>query len=155
MMKKWLLTILFLLPGAAVAGPWCLVLDATENCRFITAEECYRQSNFSGGYCKPNPRERGIVGQAPFCVITESERKCAYRSQNRCLMVAMEQNGGCVRNFELDLRRASRGADRVTDCAPGDSSCNDSLFGGSGSAGGGGSLDAAGYSSEQINPGTF
>ncbi|MEE4185849.1 MAG: hypothetical protein V2J12_08790 [Gammaproteobacteria bacterium] len=137
--------LLLLAPAFAAAEPWCLVLDAQENCRWLTAEDCYNASNQVGGYCKPNPRERGITGIAPYCVITADQRRCTYRSQRRCLDVAVAVSGGCVRNTELDLARRARGEERDLGCVPGDLECETDTLG---SFSGG--LDAAGYSTEQI-----
>ena len=153
-MRKLLITAALLLaPALASAGPWCLVRDALENCRYLDAESCYEQANTKGGYCKPNPRELGVVGRAPYCVITAGRKECSFRSKGRCLLRARQVQGGCVRNTEEDLRRAAAGEKRIEACAPGDPDCDSgpSDFEGGGlealgyGPGGGAPLDGGGF----------
>ena len=125
--------------GAALAGPWCIVRDAQENCRYFEAEECYRDANLGGGYCKPNPRELGAKGAAPYCLVSDGGRICKYRARGLCLADARKRNGGCVRNTELDLARRALGEARVTGCFGDD--CGNSFQDFSD----GGGLEAAGY----------
>ena len=144
LLKKIAILALLTAPGAAFAEPWCLVSDAKENCKFLTADECYQQSNRRGGYCKPNPREVGVLGYAPYCVITGDSKRCSYRSRAQCLLQARQSNGGCVRNTELDLARRAAGQARAVGCSPTDVTCaltQDEFTGG---------LEAAGYSTEQV-----
>lgn len=136
--RKLLLIAAFAFPIAAQAGPWCLVRDAVENCRFLTADQCYQFSNREGGYCKPNPRELGVVGRAPFCVLTAGEKRCTFYSRTGCLRQAMAVEGGCVRNTELDLARRARGEAAMAGCIPGTPDCPDEGFRVEG-------LEAAGY----------
>jgi len=150
-MRKFLITAALLLaPALASAGPWCLVKDASENCRFQTAEECYTLSNRQGGYCKPNPREVGVAGRQAYCVITAGRRECNYRSKGRCLQRARQIQGGCVRNTEEDLRRAAAGQERLEACAAGDPDCDR----GAGDFEGGG-LESLGYDSGGAADGGF
>lgn len=136
---KLLLSLLTAFPMIAVAGPWCSVADASENCRFQTADQCYQYVNYAGGYCKPNPRELGIAGNRTYCVITEGQKRCTWGSKAGCLRAAMAVNGGCVRNTELDLERRARGEARIQGCVPGSPECADD------DAQQIGGLEAAGY----------
>lgn len=143
-LRKILLVLCISIPGVAYADPWCSVLDAAENCRFDTADDCYQFVNRAGGYCKPNPRELGVAGNRPYCVITAGQRRCAYGSKRSCLRDAVAVNGGCVRNTELDLARRAAGEARIVGCAPGSPECAEddaSFFSGG--------LDAAGYGSPE------
>ena len=139
-MKKLLLVGLLSFSTVALAEPWCLVRDAKENCAFFVAEDCYREANRGGGYCKPNPRELGVKGNAPYCVISEGSKVCKYRSRGRCLSDARKRNGGCVRNTELDLARRALGEQRVQGCFGNEAGCA-TTFEEFSSAG----LEAAGY----------
>lgn len=139
--KNLLVVALFAFSSAAVAEPWCLVRDTKENCRYYTAEECYRDSNRGGGYCKPNPRELGVKGNAPYCVISAGSKVCKYRSRGRCLSDARRISGGCVRNTELDLARRAVGEQRAQGCLSLEEEGCGTSFEDFGSA----SLEAAGY----------
>ena len=138
LIRKILLVSLLAFPGALLAGPWCSVLDAAENCRFQTADQCYQFSNIAGGYCKPNPRELGQAGNRPYCIITAGQRRCTFGSKPACLRAALLVEGGCVRNTERDLERRARGEARIQGCAPGSPECADDdaqQFGGREAAG--------------------
>jgi len=149
-LKSLLLIGLLSASGAALAEPWCLVRDATEVCRFFVVEECYKEANRGGGYCKPNPRELGIKGSAPYCVISEGSRVCKYRSRGRCLNDARKANGGCVRNTELDLARRALGEERVQGCVGNQEGCS-STFEEFADAG----LEAAGYQEPSTDASEF
>ena len=112
-LKRLLLIALLASPGIALAGPWCLVRDALENCNLPSAEACYDRSNRQGGYCKPNPRELGIAGGSTYCVVSGTGRRCTFRSRGICLAVARSVQGGCVRNTERDLARRAAGEKRI------------------------------------------
>ncbi len=147
-MRNWIKNLcivgLTAFPVVAAAAPWCLQLDGLNNCRYLTVDQCYQDSNKLGGFCMPNPRELGIAGNGPYCVITEGRRLCTYPSRGLCLRDARLQNGGCVRNTERDLARRAAGARDSGNAAcieDGSGGC-ESEFGGFSADGG---LESAGY----------
>lgn len=117
-LRTVLACLLLSLPGVATASSWCLVFDAEEECRFITADACYKASNEVGGYCKPSPYGLGMSGIAPYCVITDTERRCTYYDQQQCLARAVEEGGGCVPNTELDQARRAKELEEQLGCIP-------------------------------------
>jgi len=105
-MRQLMLTIVFMLPAIAQAGPWCLMLDENMGCSFASSEACYLVAGKQGGNCIPNPLEAGVYGEKAWCVITSNSRRCIYPFQTRCAEVAARLNGGCVPNTEKLLETA-------------------------------------------------
>ena len=103
-MRQLILTLAFMLPAIAQAGPWCLMLDENMGCSFETSNECYLVAGKQGGNCIPNPLEAGVYGEKAWCVVTSNSRRCIYPFQTRCAQVAARLNGGCVPNTEKLLK---------------------------------------------------
>ena len=108
-MKRAILIFLLLFPVLSLAGPWCQVLDASENCRFQLAEDCYKATSALGGYCRPNYKDAGTGGVARWCIATATSRKCNHFFRSRCMAEAREMEGaGCVENLDLALQGRKR-----------------------------------------------
>ena len=93
---------------AASSDPWCLVRDETEICAYVTAEECYKVSQY-GGDCRPNARFMGTSGDNKWCLVTATRRTCTYGAKGSCLRAARAQDGGCVQNTEKALEKSKYG----------------------------------------------
>ncbi len=103
-MQKILLTLLLMFPAISQAGPWCLIRDENENCRFKLANDCYiAVAHSTGGSCRPNYKEMGVSGDAQWCLVSAQFRRCNYRFKTACIREARAVNGGCVENIEKAL----------------------------------------------------
>ena len=100
-----------MLPGVALAGPWCHHLDEDIICRHMTADACYEAAGQLGGYCMPNAQERGIRGDLPYCLVTGAYRRCTFISYRRCQTAQNRYppgTAGCVENTEKALELAGK-----------------------------------------------
>ena len=107
-MKKLILMSLLMFPAVSLAGQWCQVTETVENCRFNTADACYKSLRSLGGYCRPNYKEAGVRGNARWCVVTATSKDCIHRFRSRCLNDARRKGAqaGCVENIELALQNS-------------------------------------------------
>jgi hypothetical protein len=115
-MRKLIVFSILFFPVIAMGGPWCLVRDASERCSFRQLDVCYEAVNKGGGYCKPNPREVGVRGNAAYCVITNNNKDCGFNNKASCLNVARARNGGCVDNTDALLAARARGVEVEVTC---------------------------------------
>ena len=110
MHRSTLFAVLLLLPGIALAGPWCRYMDEDEvSCNFNSAEQCMRAAGKQGGYCRPDKKEYGAKGDAPLCLLTSTMRNCSFTSRRACLLAAQRAKGGCVENTEAQLALVKKG----------------------------------------------
>lgn len=107
-MKKLILISILMFPAVSLAGPWCQVTESVENCRFNTADACYKSLRSLGGYCRPNYKEAGVSGNARWCVVTATSKSCVHRFKSRCDNDARRRGdgAGCVENIELALQNS-------------------------------------------------
>jgi hypothetical protein len=111
-MRRVILFLLLTCPLPALAGgnDWCLVINAVEQCRFISADECYRDTDSIRGSCRMNFKKLGDgtedPGESRYCLVTSHSRVCAYRGKASCLTAAVKVKGGCVENVNLYMDKA-------------------------------------------------
>ena len=103
---KLILTVIGLLgSGAAMAGPFCMVVEGMPaNCRFYDEASCAQAAVAANGGCVEN-RWRGkqlgtALSVAPkdagYCLVGHGDAKCYYFDAQACAKAAQLEGGTCV-----------------------------------------------------------
>src|SRR3984893_1115678 len=108
---KLILTVIGLLgSGAAMAGPFCMVVDGmAPNCRFYDQASCAQAAVAANGGCVEN-RLRGTrlatpLSVAPrdagYCLVGHGDAKCYYFDPQSCAKAAQLEGGTCLTRSRL------------------------------------------------------
>jgi hypothetical protein len=108
---KVILTVIGLVgSGAAMAGPFCMVVDGmAPNCRFYDQASCAQAAVAANGGCVENGwRGRQLetpVSVAPrdagYCLVGHGDAKCYYFDPQSCAKAAQLEGGTCLTRSRL------------------------------------------------------
>ena len=75
-----------------------MVTSGTSVCEYTTYDSCLRKAEEHQS-CLRNPLEPiPIIGEAPFCVVSELQAECIHREGHSCHKAALMTTGVCAKN---------------------------------------------------------
>jgi len=85
-------------PMSALAAPYCLKQADALQCQYPSYAACVAASSAESD-CLRNPDEPiPIMGNAPFCVVSELQADCSFHEGHSCHKAAMLSSGICAKN---------------------------------------------------------
>ncbi len=104
--SRLIVTVLAMLgSAAAVAGPYCLVVEGMPaNCRFLDQASCAQAAVTAGGGCVDKGAPLGLGTQlsaagpkdAGYCLVGHGDAKCYYFDAQSCAKAAQFEGGTCL-----------------------------------------------------------
>jgi hypothetical protein len=106
--SKLIVTVLMMLgSAAAVAGPYCVLVDGmAPDCRFYDQASCAQAAVTHGGGCIDRSGPLGTqLSVAPrdaaYCLVGQGDAKCFYFDAQSCAKAAEFHGGTCITRSRL------------------------------------------------------